>query len=139
MALLVFFTVSCGKKVEKNSKAKEIAKCRIGLQNNCVVALILIAKAEGYFKDQGLDVNFKFYPSGKLAYKGMLAGEVDFSTVADMPVSSHGVDVDASILTVIAHTDKGAWIIARKDKGQKSQSLWTSVSPIITVRFPKRF
>lgn len=105
--LLLFFVPACKKENElTSSKTADLKMVTIGLQNNCAVAMLLIAKANGYFKEQGLNVEFKFYPSGKLAYKGMLAGEVNYSTVADMPIASHGVNVDARIITSFATTRK---------------------------------
>ena len=41
---------------------------------------------KGYFENEGLDLTIKEYGSGKAATESILNGEVDISTVADMPV-----------------------------------------------------
>ena len=46
----------------------------------------MIAHDQGFFKQAGLDVRVKEYASGKLALKGLLAGEVSLATSADIPI-----------------------------------------------------
>jgi NitT/TauT family transport system substrate-binding protein len=48
----------------------------------------------------------------------MLAGEVDLSTAADMPIMANTFKRDDfRVLCSIGHTDNGAWILARRDRG----------------------
>lgn len=95
-----------------------VEKLRIGIQDNVIVALVLVAQNKGYFTEQSLEVTLKKYPSGKLALLGMFDEEVDLATVADMPVMSNSFDRDDfQILTTIASTGNGAWIVARRDRG----------------------
>ena len=95
-----------------------VEKVSIGIQNNTITALILVAKGKGYFKEHGLDLSLRKYPSGKLALKGMFDGEVNISTVSDIPVMVSSIlRDDFLVLGTIAKTGSGAWIIARKDHG----------------------
>ena len=91
---------------------------RIGVQDNTVCALVCLAQGKGYFADESLRVETVPYPSGKVALKAMLSGEVDVATAADMPIMSHSFErADYALFCTIASTDNGAWIIARRDKG----------------------
>ncbi len=49
-------------------------------------SLPLVAWKEGFFAAEGLNVNLQNYPSGKLAVKGMLAGECDLADSMSIPV-----------------------------------------------------
>ncbi len=46
-------------------------------------ALIHVADVEGYFLEEGVDVDIKGYSAGKFAFKAMLDGEIDMATVSD--------------------------------------------------------
>ncbi|NCC53035.1 MAG: hypothetical protein EOM20_17740, partial [Spartobacteria bacterium] len=91
---------------------------RIGIQDNTACSLIWIAKAEGYFEKNGLDAELVRYPSGKLALQGLLNGEADYVTCADMPLALQGFETnEVRIIATIAQNNNGAWIIARRDAG----------------------
>jgi len=116
LAIIIFSVIYY---CNKNKNISELVKIiNVGVQDNTIVALIWIAQGKGYFKDQGLQVNIIRYPSGKLALNGMLNDEVDISTSADVPIMKNSfIRNDFFIFASIANTDKGAWIIARKDHG----------------------
>lgn len=89
----------------------------MGLQASPITSLVIVAHEQGFFKDNGLQIQIKYYQSGKLAMKGMFRNEVDISTAADMPVMSHSLTRnDFQIISSIATTENGAWIVARKDR-----------------------
>lgn len=94
-----------------------LPRVRLGIQDNTICALAFIAAQEDLYRDEGIDVEIKRYPSGKLALIDMLEGKVDVATVADMPVMSHSFRRnDFAVFVTIACTPNGAWIIARKDR-----------------------
>ncbi len=94
------------------------AVIRIGIQNNVVCALPLIASRLGLFQREGLDVRIVPYPSGKLALDAMLAGEVDVAASADIPIVGRSLERDDfAIFATIAWSERGAWITARRDRG----------------------
>ena len=95
-----------------------IEKLSIGMQDNTMSALLLVAKGKGYFEEQGLDVELKKYPSGKLAFGGLINNEIDICAAADIPIMANSFERnDYLIFGTIAHSDNALWIIARKDKG----------------------
>ena len=98
---------------------------RLGIQSSTICALPLIAAEKDFFRKQGVNVDIKHYPSGKLALMGMFDGEVDMAAVADMPIMSNSFKRnDFAVFGQIAWTGQGAWIIARKDAGiQEPQDL----------------
>jgi ABC-type nitrate/sulfonate/bicarbonate transport system substrate-binding protein len=81
-------------------------------------ALTLIADADGFFSAAGLDITLKEYPSGKLALGGLLAGECDLTTSAEIPVmiASFAHD-DLKILASLANSYNVNRVIARRDRG----------------------
>lgn len=108
---VIIALTSCSKKVE-------VEKISVGIQNNVMSSMVIIASEKGYFKEVGLDVDVKPYPSGKLAFNAMLENKVELATVADMPFSMNAFKRnDYYAFAEIAQTNNGAWIIARKDKG----------------------
>jgi NitT/TauT family transport system substrate-binding protein len=115
------FVVVCilsGAGCSRRDKDVEPVTLRIGYQDNVASALLLIAHEQGYLTDEGIEAELTPYPSGKLALKAMLSGDVDLATCADIPIAIHApTHPDLRILTTIATTDEGAWIIARRDKG----------------------
>lgn len=99
------------------SPATKLPRVVLGIQDNAVCALVFIAAREDLYRKEGLDVQIKRYPSGKLALIDMLEGKVDMATVADMPIMSHSFHSDDfAMFATIAGTPNGAWIIARKDR-----------------------
>lgn len=80
-------------------------------------ALVDIALAKGYFRQQGLEVTASFHSTGKASLDEVLAGRADFATVAETPVMfavMNGSKV--SILATIQSSNKTNAIFARRDK-----------------------
>jgi len=91
---------------------------RLAVQDNTICALAFIAEAEGYYEREGLDLSLLRYPSGKLALLGMFDGEADVAACADMPIMSNSLRRDDfALFATIASTYRGAWIVARTDRG----------------------
>lgn len=107
---------SCSQQTAKYTGPVE--KLSIGMQDNIFPALVWVAKGKGYFEEQGLDVELKRYPSGKLALLGLMNNEVDLCTTADIPIMANSFERnDYLVLSTITNSDNALWIIARKDMG----------------------
>ncbi len=58
-----------------------------GMEPTAVNSLIYIAKAQNYFTANGIEITIKDnYPSGAAAVEGMLKGEVDIATAAELAI-----------------------------------------------------
>jgi len=100
---------------------KTIEKVKLGFSKSFLSIPIYIAKEQGYFSEEGLDVALTGYGSGKLATKGLFAGEVDISTVADMPVVFNSFKrQEFCIFSTFAYSYSLVKIIGRKDSGIKT-------------------
>ena len=101
------------------TKSRE--KVRLGISKSFLSIPVYIAKEQGYFAKGGLDVTVKEYSSGKKATQGLFAGEVDISTVADMPVVFNSFKrKDFYIFATFTYSYSFVKIIAREDKGIKT-------------------
>ena len=72
----IFFT-SCESPPEP---VGEIEKISIGISKSFLSIPIYLAKEQGFFASEGLDITIDEYGSGKLATDAMLRGEVNIST-----------------------------------------------------------
>lgn len=96
---------------------------RIGISRSPLSAPLIIAFDQGHFKKEGVDVTIKEYNSGKLALEGLLAGEVDVSTVAGTPIMFNSFKrQDFCILGTFVYSYHDTKMIARKDKGIEMSS-----------------
>jgi len=99
-------------------------KVRLGFTHESLEAFTVIAKDQGYFSEEGLEVTLKAYPTGKIALlKGLFGGEIDIAPVAEVPIVFNLFKrQDFSILATIGAADDQMKIIARRDRGiQKPQ------------------
>jgi NitT/TauT family transport system substrate-binding protein len=81
--------------------------------------LIPIAADQGFFRDAGLEVAIRRYPSGLAALRAVTAGEAQAGTVADFAFAGE-IDDDPSLRIVasigLSNTNE---IVARRDRGIK--------------------
>lgn len=109
-----YFLVSC----KPGESAKSMEKVSLGISRSFLSIPIYIAKKQGYFSKEGLDVTVKEYGSGQLATEGLFTGEVEMSTVADMPVVFNSFKrQDYCIFATLTYSYAFVKIITRKDKG----------------------
>lgn len=79
-----------------------------------------IAEEQDYFREQGVDVQFKNYEAGKLAVDALLAGKADIATSAEAVLVSHSFqNQDLRLLSTIAVGNTNG-VVARKDRGIKT-------------------
>ena len=78
---------------------------------------IWVAENEGYFADNGLDVEIKDYPSGKAAVGDIIDDKVDMATITEFGFMSKSFDnSDLRIVASIATANINS-LVANKDKG----------------------
>jgi ABC-type nitrate/sulfonate/bicarbonate transport system substrate-binding protein len=91
---------------------------RFGLALQPPSALAIIALQEGFFDEAGLDVTVSEYVSGKRALGGLLAGQVDVATMAEVPIVFAAFERrDFAILATIGSVTNEQRIVARRDRG----------------------
>lgn len=104
-----------------NSQSKNIGKIekvKLGISKSFLSIPVYIAKKQGFFADEGLDVTVEEFSSGKKATESMLNEEIDIATVADMPVVFNSfVRQDFYIVATFTVSYSFVEIIARKDRG----------------------
>jgi len=114
-ALLVggLFFVGC-----TSDKMGTKEKVTVGIARSLLSTAVYIAQKQGFFSDEGLDVTVKEYGSGKKATQALFAGEIDISTVSDMPVVLNSFKrQDFCIFATFAYSYPFVKVIARRDKG----------------------
>lgn len=102
----------------KESEKKIInKKVKIGIYEGDTSGLILLAKEKGFFKENGLDVELKYYSSGKIAVDAMLKGEVDYSNAAEFVIVKNSFKrKDFKIIASIAEANING-MLAKKSNG----------------------
>jgi len=96
-------------------------KLTVGISKSFLSIPVYIAQKQGFFSDEDLDVTVKEYSSGKKATQALFDGNVDISTVADMPVVFNSFKRnDFCIFATLTYSYPFVKIIARKDMGIKT-------------------
>jgi NitT/TauT family transport system substrate-binding protein len=81
-------------------------------------ALIFIAEEKGYFAEEGLEIEYIGFPTGKLALDALIGGGSDIATTADVPIALAGLaDQDISAIATIEYSTDNIQVITRKDSG----------------------
>jgi NitT/TauT family transport system substrate-binding protein len=110
---LVFQNIS-----ENRNSESVLKKIRVGAENGLLSSAVWIAEHNGYFLDEGLDVNIVPFPSGRAAIRALLNEKtVDIATVAQTPVVLNSlVRDDFWIVAGMVNTVNDVKILARKDR-----------------------
>jgi NitT/TauT family transport system substrate-binding protein len=93
-------------------------KLRIAINDNYAGAgLLYLAKANGYFPQQGLDVTFLPYASGSDALASVMKQRADLATCADIPVMFASLENEpVAIVATIFTASRANGIVARRDR-----------------------
>jgi NitT/TauT family transport system substrate-binding protein len=114
MVIGIFFT-SCEPPPEPVAEKEKIS---LGISRSFLSIPIYLAKELGFFASEGLDITIHEYGSGKLATDAMLRGEVNISTVADMPIVFNSFkEQDFCVFSTFTSSYSFVKIVGRKDKG----------------------
>lgn len=94
----------------------------IGMEATPVNSLIYIAEEQGFFKANGLDLTIRDdYTSGSAAAEGMLRGEVDIATAAELALVRHAFKQQDVCTFATIDRFMHQQLIARRDRGISSQ------------------
>lgn len=104
-------------------------------------ALMLLARAQGYFEQEGLAPIFTVFPSGKRALReGLLAGQADVASASDLPVAEGlAAGEDMVVLGAIQAIRSVNAIVLNADRGLATLSDLTGkrigVQPFSAVHY----
>jgi NitT/TauT family transport system substrate-binding protein len=118
MALLlvvILAAAGCRQKAERETQIAPL-KLTLAVEPAPFSGLIAVADQKGFFKQAGLDVTIKPYPSGLESLEAMLRGEAEIATAADIAFASQlNKDPSLRVIASIGLT-VGNQIVARKDR-----------------------
>jgi ABC-type nitrate/sulfonate/bicarbonate transport system substrate-binding protein len=100
----------------------EVEKVTMGISATSLLpSLVHIADENGYFLEEGVDMEVKGYPTGKDALVATLNGEIEMGTVADTPIVFNSFKRnDFAVFATILDSAQHAKALARKDRGISS-------------------
>lgn len=85
---------------------------------NVLGAMVYIAEAKGYFKDEQLTLTYKKFTSGRAALNSVLAGESDVGVAAELPFASDILQgKPLRIIATVFRTSLGDAVVTRRDRG----------------------
>ena len=93
---------------------QSVTFCRM---NSMVSALLFVAETKGYFKDQALNVNFEKTTNAKICQDMLIAGNADYMTVADGPLTYLGASNPPIKILAMLQSNPETSVFARKDRG----------------------
>ena len=113
-ALALILTVWLMKGNPPPDRAEKIRIAGLSLPG---AGLFFVAKEQGFFRAQGLEVDLQLHPTGKLALDALGRGDADFAITGDTPlVFSILAGRKLDILTTVYRPNGGISIIARKER-----------------------
>ena len=87
LTLLVISFGACSQD-RKEQTTGSIQKVTLGVPSSdypIFLALVLLAKEQGFFTEQGLDIVYKFFPHGVASLNALQSGDVDIAIGAEFP------------------------------------------------------
>src|SRR5215210_1922334 len=82
------------------------------------IAPFLIADAKGFWKAEGVKVDFRELPTGRLSFEAVLGGRADLAQVAETPLVNAAMQGrQFVILADFCSSDRSVRCIARADRG----------------------
>lgn len=119
----VVASTACSRQ-SQHADLKSVRKVTIGIQVSPAMTLVMVAKDEGFFSQQGLDVDLKEFTAGKFALQAFLGGSIDFAVSGDVPVCLAALQGNQIrvVAQVVDKTVNEVRVVALKDRGTKSAS-----------------
>lgn len=98
--------------------ARPALKARVSFTIQPQCTLVHVALEQGYFAQEGLEVESTLNTYGKAALQALLDGKADFATVAETPVMFNALKGETFLLIAnIEASNMNNGIVARKDAG----------------------
>jgi ABC-type nitrate/sulfonate/bicarbonate transport system substrate-binding protein len=115
VVLVALVAGGCQPRAERPAKGPPL-KLTLAVRSAPYSGLIAIADEKGYFKEAGLEVSVKLYPSGKAALEAVGSGQAQVATVADIAFAAKALEEPTIRVLASIATTVGDQIVARRDK-----------------------
>jgi ABC-type nitrate/sulfonate/bicarbonate transport system substrate-binding protein len=116
-AVVIVFAVLAVLLLRKSVVPEKVESLRVGVLPDPICALLYVAKQQGIFKRQGLDVSLENYQTGSFAVNDLLGGKLDMVTASEFVLALQGFKrEDLRTIGSICASDT-IEIIARRDRG----------------------
>lgn len=118
LALSALFVASTGLlSCSRQTNTGKLEAITIGTAPLESSALIYVAENQGFFTDQGLDVNIKVYETGAASLNGLLEDEVDIAVPAEYALVGKALQKEqARAIASIAKAEY-FYLVGRRDRG----------------------
>jgi ABC-type nitrate/sulfonate/bicarbonate transport system substrate-binding protein len=129
----------------KSGPTSQLVKVTLAASKNPWTSLALIAEANGYFKDEGLDLKIAYQDGGRYCLDALVSKSAEFATIVEVNVSYLGFTGNKNVAVVgsiVESTSTG--IIARRsagiEKAEDLKGMTLAFSPgtgseLFTIRF----
>ncbi len=115
LAILLHSGTGCGPSQKQTGPPEKVT---IAYSTAFNAALVHIAFAKGYFKEEGLEATPQPHAYGKAALQAVIEGKADLATVADTPIMFAIMDgKKIAIVATIQTSSQDNAVVARKDRG----------------------
>lgn len=123
LLLLAIIVVPLWMRTQPSPSGQPLQKVSIGIQTSPAMALVMVAKDEGLFAREGVDVEIKQFSAGKFALQAMLGGSVDFAVAGEVPVGLATMQGNPlRVYTqVVRKTSNEVRMVARAPTGQDAK------------------
>lgn len=102
----------------RSSAPEDMRQVTLGVSGEALDSLAYIARGEGLFEQEGLDVEFVEFESAQAALDALLADEVDTALCADTPIVTAAIEGQpVRIITTIGTHADDIKIVARASSG----------------------
>src|SRR5262249_44904331 len=97
---------------------QSVRRVTIGIQVSPAMTLLMVAKDEGFFSQQALDVDLKEFTAGKFALQAFLGGSIDFAVSGEVPVCLAALQGNQIrvVAQVVEKTVNEVRVVALKDE-----------------------
>jgi ABC-type nitrate/sulfonate/bicarbonate transport system substrate-binding protein len=116
-ALGLVMGTGCDSSKPKMSFGRSAERLAVGTLAIDQSSLIWVAKGQGYFSDQGLDIDISLYETGNLAMQALFAGKLDLVTASEFGALRIGLQCPDIRVVSILDEAQDQVLVARRDRG----------------------
>lgn len=117
VALSLLILSSCEPTTKKHPTGGAPEKLTLGTPAVDLSSLIWVAKGRGYFAEQGLDLDIKFYESGNIAATDLMNGKLDLACATEFATARVCIEQpDLRLISILDRT-MDQHLVARRDRG----------------------